>query len=64
MYSQRHDLKVQCPYCFEKIWLEFYPEEGENQEQIIDCEVCCNPVLYRVNFRGTGKPTVQASRAD
>ncbi len=46
------DFSVQCPYCGEQIWMEFYPEEGSSQEMIIDCEVCCNPILYSVTFRG------------
>jgi sarcosine oxidase delta subunit len=43
---------VQCPYCGEQIWMEFYPEDGVEQEMITDCEVCCNPILYQVVFRG------------
>ena len=43
---------VQCPYCWEKIWMEFYPEDGDHQETITDCEVCCNPILYIVTFSG------------
>lgn len=43
---------VQCPFCGEYIWMEFYPEEGLQQEMVVDCEVCCNPILYTVNFKG------------
>ena len=46
------DFPVQCPYCGEHIWMEFYPEDGTQQEMIIDCEVCCHPILYRVTFKG------------
>ena len=44
------NFNVQCPYCGEYIWMEFYPEDGNKQEMVIDCEVCCNPILYVVNF--------------
>jgi hypothetical protein len=46
------DFSVQCPFCGEDIWMEFYPEDGEDQEMVVDCEVCCNPILYRISFRG------------
>lgn len=46
------DFSIQCPYCGEQIWMEFYPEDGDQQETVVDCEVCCNPILYRVEFRG------------
>jgi hypothetical protein len=32
--------------------MEFYPEEGNQQEMVVDCEVCCNPILYIVHFKG------------
>ncbi len=45
------------------IWMEFYPEEGQIQETIIDCEVCCNPILYRVRFDRDGGAEVTAEKA-
>ncbi len=45
------NFNVQCPYCGEYIWMEFYPQDGNKQEMVIDCEVCCNPILYVVNFK-------------
>jgi hypothetical protein len=56
------DFSVMCPYCGEQIWMEFYPEDGDEQETIIDCEICCNPILYSVTFRGD-KARVRAERA-
>jgi hypothetical protein len=32
--------------------MEFYPEDGNQQEMVTDCEVCCNPILYFVTFKG------------
>lgn len=57
------DFQVQCPYCGEAIWMEFYPEEGEAQEMIVDCEVCCNPILYAVRFSRDGSPRLRVERA-
>lgn len=56
------EFAVNCPYCGESIWMEFYPEDGKEQELIVDCEVCCNPILYRVSFRGEF-PQVSLDRA-
>lgn len=63
MNNMRTDFKIKCPYCFEKIWMEFFPEEGEQQEMIIDCEVCCQPILYRVEFIPNQKPRITVDRA-
>ena len=57
------DFEVQCPYCGELIWMEFYPEEGNTQEMIVDCEVCCNPILYSVRFSSDGSAQVRTERA-
>jgi hypothetical protein len=59
----RTDFKIKCPFCFEAIWVEFHPEDGNDQETIMDCEVCCNPILYRVSFQGESKPAIQVERA-
>lgn len=57
------DFQVQCPFCGEIIWMEFYPEDGSNQETVVDCEVCCNPILYSVHFSTDGSAQVRAERA-
>ncbi len=53
---------VDCPYCWEQIWIEFFPEDGSEQESITDCEVCCNPIRYVVSF-GSKKARVRAEKA-
>ncbi len=58
----REDVSIQCPYCFEPIWMEFYSEEGHHQEMVIDCEVCCQPILYRVRF-GEGGVEVRSEKS-
>jgi hypothetical protein len=57
------DFQVMCPFCGEMIWQEFYPDDGRRQETVIDCEVCCNPILYRVHFDTDGEASVSADRA-
>ncbi len=36
--------RVQCPFCFEKFYVEVIPEDGQSQEIIYDCEICCHPI--------------------
>lgn len=57
------EFQVQCPFCGEVIWMEFYPEDGQTQETVVDCEVCCNPIQYTVRFTNDGEAFVSAERA-
>ena len=57
----REDFEFQCPYCGETIWMEFYPEDGASQDTIVDCEVCCQPIHYQVQFRN-GDAQVSVNR--
>lgn len=41
------DVDARCPYCDEKITLPIDPGGGEIQETIVDCEVCCQPIVVR-----------------
>lgn len=38
------DYKIICPYCREKFQMSIHQEDGEDQEFIYDCEVCCHPI--------------------
>lgn len=33
-----------CPYCMECNDIEIDRENDLNQEQIVDCQVCCRPI--------------------
>ena len=37
-------MNIKCHFCFETIPLEIFVEEGEKQDFIVDCEVCCHPL--------------------
>jgi transcription elongation factor Elf1 len=39
----------QCPYCWEDISVLLDPSV-KAQTYIEDCEVCCNPIEFHVNF--------------
>ena len=51
-YRRVHNrfMTVTCPFCFESIEVTLFVEEGEKQEFITDCEVCCNPILVKARW--------------
>ena len=53
-----------CPHCFETNVFDFYPEDGRDQDTILDCEVCCKPVEVHVNFRFPDNPEVQTKKSE
>lgn len=57
------DFEIQCPFCGEFIWLEFFPQDGRHQEMVIDCEVCCNPIQASIHFDSEGDGMVMIDRA-
>jgi len=56
------DFQIQCPFCGEAIWMEFYPEDGDDQQMIIDCEVCCNPIEYKIKYSRNGEVRLVVDR--
>lgn len=36
--------KIHCPFCREKFSIEVLREDGEDQDFIWDCEICCHPI--------------------
>ena len=57
------EFQVSCPFCMEPIWMEFYIQDGEKQEMITDCEVCCRPIKYSVDFSDPENPTLNSDRS-
>ena len=41
-----------CPYCGESNELLVDISGGPRQEFVVDCEVCCAPILVRLEVRG------------
>lgn len=44
------DYKVICPHCREKFAMTLYHEDGDDQEFIYDCEVCCHPIAIQAHW--------------
>lgn len=42
----------QCPYCWENISI-LLDTSVSNQTYIEDCEVCCNPLEFTIEFKHT-----------
>ena len=41
-----------CPYCGQTNLLVIDITGGPNQQFIVDCEVCCSPIIIRLKIRG------------
>lgn len=50
-----------CPNCGEEIVTPVDPSQGEHQEYVEDCPVCCCPVVLRVEFRDDGSVKCEAA---
>lgn len=57
------EFNISCPFCGENIWMEFYPQDGLEQQMIIDCEVCCRPIEYSVDLRDQDNPRLNITRS-
>jgi len=52
-----------CPYCFQTISVLLDPSV-KNQDYIEDCEVCCNPIQFFVEFNYGDLQAFEALRLD
>lgn len=43
-------MRLQCHYCFEPFSVTLFPEDGEEQDFITDCEVCCHPLQITASW--------------
>jgi len=51
-----------CPYCGEANELLVDLSGGTHQEFIVDCEVCCAPIVVRLTIRGEEIITLEVHR--
>jgi hypothetical protein len=42
---------IQCPYCFSSIPVTMDYSGGTRQSFVLDCEICCRPILIKVTLR-------------
>lgn len=50
-----------CPYCGQTNMLSIDITGGSYQEFVVDCEVCCAPIVIRIKMRGS---TIQSLDVD
>ena len=43
---------ILCPYCAQPFDVEIDPTGGLDQEWVIDCEICCRPIVVQVQVEG------------
>lgn len=46
------DTMICCPACREELWIEIDVSEGDVQDFIQDCEVCCRPLRIQAQREG------------
>ncbi len=44
----------ECPYCMAMNDLEVDEENDLNQQQIVDCQICCQPIEVTLSDQGFG----------
>lgn len=49
-----------CPFCAQTSETAVDPSQGENQSYVEDCQVCCRPLILRVEV-GDGRTTIHAA---
>ena len=63
MINQLIELRVQCPYCWEKFVL-LVDGSIEYQEYIEDCEICCRPIDFSIRMHEDDQASVQIRTQD
>ncbi len=49
MDDQLSERTIQCPYCWESFTVFLEPDTPRD-EQVVDCEVCCRPIVVLAEF--------------
>ena len=52
---------IQCPYCWEIIEITVDCSVSA-QEYVEDCEVCCRPIVMKIELSESGTPRVDVDR--
>jgi hypothetical protein len=51
-----------CPYCGETNELLVDLSGGPHQEFVVDCEVCCAPIVVRLKIQGNAVVSMDVQR--
>ena len=65
--SNRHDTQPAeveahyvCDTCGEEIVVPIDVTEGQHQDYVEDCPVCCNPMVLHVDIADDGEPLIRS----
>ncbi len=59
MINEVLEIRVQCPYCWERFTL-LIDGSVDNQEYTEDCEICCRPIDFNIAIDDDDQASVQA----
>lgn len=62
--SLTHEAEFSCPYCMVINSIEIDPVNDVGQQQIVDCQICCQPIEVTVVESGAGEFEVMARTDD
>jgi hypothetical protein len=51
-----------CPYCGQSNQLLLDTTAGNTQKFVVDCEVCCAPIVLRIRLRGRDSWEIDAQK--
>lgn len=62
--SLTQEAEFSCPYCMSPNSIEIDPVNDVSQQQIVDCQVCCQPIEVRIEETPLGDFEVIAQTDD
>jgi transcription elongation factor Elf1 len=62
--SFSQEAEFSCPYCMTMNSIEIDPVNDVGQQQIVDCQICCQPIEIRVEETPEGDFRVHATTDD
>lgn len=62
--SLSHEAEFSCPYCMTMNSIEIDPVNDIGEQQIVDCQICCQPIEILVEESPHGDFNVHASTDD
>ena len=55
---------ISCPYCGENSSILLDCSTEEEQQYIEDCQVCCRPINFNLQFSSSGAVELSVSKED
>lgn len=62
--SLAHEAEFSCPYCMTVNVIEIDRHNDVGQQQIVDCQICCQPIEITIEETMSGEFIVHATTDD